>query len=558
MSASKENSIDLDVPSVSTTQSEPVDTNSEVSLEISIPQEPKEVSESHELKPAVEHLETETVEFKAEDAPETEIIVSSDAEPLVSPEVEALVSSEVEAIVPSDAETLVSSEVEALVSSDAVTLVLPEVEAIVSSDAVTLVLPEVEAIVSSDAESVASEPAVQPKPKRSHKAKPVATHPEAEPVETKAENAPETGAMVSPEAQPKPKRSHKAKPVVKPPEAEPVETKAENAPETGAMVSPEAQPKPKRSHQAKPVVTHPEAEPVEAKSENAPETGSIVSPDGEPAASVPAAPPKPKRSHKAKPVAKHPEAESMDANAENAPETGSIVSPDGEPAASVSATPPKPKRSHKAKPVVTPPEAEPVETKDAPVPEANAKPSHKAKPANVDPEAKPEAKDKKEKKVDLSLEPVSKKGIVSKSIVVKNESTRPIHGLAAPAKASIGADDSDQKTGVRRKGPIGSKSKKVVKTSKSEFGMRMCVRCPNPFEPVEENEVVCPKCKDAVNMRFSQLFGDEDPYSPQPTLRTNKIARVIFRNSKKTEAPEPFDRDIAEESLEPIDRYDDE
>ena len=164
----------------------------------------------------------------------------------------------------------------------------------------------------------------------------------------------------------------------------------------------------------------------------------------------------------------------------------------------------------------------------------------------------------KEKSVELSLDE-SKSVIatesVSKTIAVNNDSTRPIHGLANVAKEPVG---EDQKSGVRRKGPIGAKSKKVVKATKSEFGMRMCIRCPNPFEPVEENEVVCPKCKDAVNMRFSQLFGDEDPYSPQPTLRTNKIARVIFRNNKKNELPEHVDRDIAEESLEPIDRYDDE
>jgi hypothetical protein len=164
----------------------------------------------------------------------------------------------------------------------------------------------------------------------------------------------------------------------------------------------------------------------------------------------------------------------------------------------------------------------------------------------------------KEKTLELSLEETS--GTVlekqpAAKIVVKNESTRPVHGPSSGVSSSL--EQGDMKSGVRRKGPIGSKTKKLVKTKKSEFGMRMCIRCPNPFEPVEEEEVVCPKCKDAVQMRFSQLFGDEDPYSPQPTLRTNKIARVIFRNNKKNEIREE-DRDIAEESLDPIDRYDDE
>ena len=86
----------------------------------------------------------------------------------------------------------------------------------------------------------------------------------------------------------------------------------------------------------------------------------------------------------------------------------------------------------------------------------------------------------------------------------------------------------------------------------------MCIRCPQPFEPVEADEVVCPKCKGHVETRFSQLFGDEDPYSPQPTLRTNKIARVIIRKNQKQQEEEQALRDIAEENLEPIDRYDDD
>ena len=525
MNASKENNIDLDVPSVSTAES--VGTHSdEVTVGSSIPEM---ASNSHETKPDVEQPEAESVELKTENAP--------------------------------------------------------------------------------------AELAALPKAKRSHKAKPAAKHPESEIVEAKTENAVEVGSAVSPDAElvvsesaapPKVKRSHKAKPAAKHPESEIVEAKTENPVEVGSAVSPDAelvvsesaaQPKAKRSHKAKPVAKQPESETVQAKVEIAPEVGAIVSaeavlvvsPEIEAVASAPKAQPKAKSSSKAKvspkakSAGKHPEAGPLEAKAENTSDVGSIVSSEEGSAVSsdtpLSAattkaqpkakSPSKAKVPSKAKPVVINLEAEPVDAKtenthdsDTIAPEAKpkAKISHKAKPSNLALEAKSEAKEKKEKIVELPLvaEPVSKKGIVSKPMVVKNESTRPIHGSAAPAKTSVVADDSDQKTGVRRKGPIGSKGKKVLKTSKSEFGMRMCVRCPNPFEPVEESEVVCPKCKDAVNMRFSQLFGDEDPYSPQPTLRTNKIARVIFRNSKKTEAPETFDRDIAEESLEPIDRYDDE
>jgi type IV secretory pathway component VirB8 len=87
--------------------------------------------------------------------------------------------------------------------------------------------------------------------------------------------------------------------------------------------------------------------------------------------------------------------------------------------------------------------------------------------------------------------------------------------------------------------------------------MRICFRCNTPFEPVAEEEVICPKCTDSVNTRFLQLFGDEDPYSPQPTLRTNKIARVIVRKNQSKLQKEKED-DIAAKSMEPVDRYDDD
>jgi hypothetical protein len=70
--------------------------------------------------------------------------------------------------------------------------------------------------------------------------------------------------------------------------------------------------------------------------------------------------------------------------------------------------------------------------------------------------------------------------------------------------------------------------------------------------------MVCPKCKVHVSNRFNQLFGDEDPYSPQPTLRSNKIARVIIRKNENREEPEEDELDIAAEDLPPVDRYDDD
>lgn len=157
---------------------------------------------------------------------------------------------------------------------------------------------------------------------------------------------------------------------------------------------------------------------------------------------------------------------------------------------------------------------------------------------------------------EVAEKPATKKKAPAKKATTAKKTT-------AKAKASEETKDAEstpkaapKKAGVKRKGPIGAKGKKVAKVKKSEFGMRMCIRCPMPFEPVEEDEVVCPKCKDHVETRFSQLFGDEDPYSPQPTLRTNKIARVIIRkNQKNVPEEEP---DIAEQSLEAIDRYDDD
>jgi hypothetical protein len=114
------------------------------------------------------------------------------------------------------------------------------------------------------------------------------------------------------------------------------------------------------------------------------------------------------------------------------------------------------------------------------------------------------------------------------------------------------------KGGVRRKGPIGSKAKKTTKATKVDIGMRICFRCNSPFEPVAEDEVICPKCLDSVNTRFESLFGDEDPYSPQPTLRTNKIARVIIRKNQANLQKKEDEKDDAEKNLEPIDRYDDD
>ena len=83
----------------------------------------------------------------------------------------------------------------------------------------------------------------------------------------------------------------------------------------------------------------------------------------------------------------------------------------------------------------------------------------------------------------------------------------------------------------------------------------MCIRCPKTFEPLDKADVVCPDCKDAVANRFFILFGDEDPYSPQPTMRTNKIARVIIR--KKDEVQENDEDDFGDD-LKPVDRYDDD
>jgi len=111
---------------------------------------------------------------------------------------------------------------------------------------------------------------------------------------------------------------------------------------------------------------------------------------------------------------------------------------------------------------------------------------------------------------------------------------------------------SGLKVGVRRKGPVGAKSNELKKAapSKSTAKLRMCVRCPKTFEPLEKGDVVCPDCKDHVANRFFILFGDEDPYSPQPTMRTNKIARVIIRK-KEEEIKAPMMENV-------VDRYDDE
>jgi hypothetical protein len=156
----------------------------------------------------------------------------------------------------------------------------------------------------------------------------------------------------------------------------------------------------------------------------------------------------------------------------------------------------------------------------------------------------------KKKTVGKKTSGITAKKIAETISATKTKSTNP------PTEANSDTKDAAPKAGLRRKGPIGGKNRKPVKVHKSEFGMRMCIRCPLPFEPVEADEVVCPKCKGHVETRFAQLFGDEDPYSPQPTLRTNKIARVIIRkNSNHKDEPE---RDIAEESLEAIDRYDDD
>ena len=86
----------------------------------------------------------------------------------------------------------------------------------------------------------------------------------------------------------------------------------------------------------------------------------------------------------------------------------------------------------------------------------------------------------------------------------------------------------------------------------------MCFRCAEPFEPAFKTEVVCPKCKDQVDNRFKQLFGDEDPYSPQPSIRSNKIARVIIRKNNRQEEEEEDELDLAAEDLPPVDRYDDD
>lgn len=70
--------------------------------------------------------------------------------------------------------------------------------------------------------------------------------------------------------------------------------------------------------------------------------------------------------------------------------------------------------------------------------------------------------------------------------------------------------------------------------------MISCYRCYKPFEPLN-SEKLCADCEKLAQQVFHRYFGDEDPYSPQPSMRISKIARVIPRKIHTTpqQAPEP-------------------
>ncbi|MBF0244767.1 MAG: hypothetical protein HQL31_05795 [Planctomycetes bacterium] len=73
--------------------------------------------------------------------------------------------------------------------------------------------------------------------------------------------------------------------------------------------------------------------------------------------------------------------------------------------------------------------------------------------------------------------------------------------------------------------------KTVQKIPEGRENYIMCLRCQDPFEPLD-GEYLCPNCMGPSEMRYNQLFGNEDPYSPKPTNRSNKIAKIIPRKAE--------------------------
>jgi hypothetical protein len=145
-----------------------------------------------------------------------------------------------------------------------------------------------------------------------------------------------------------------------------------------------------------------------------------------------------------------------------------------------------------------------------------------------------------------------RKGVVGK----KDDASPPKPGIKSGLRVRSRKAEAEAEKTAKTTGASPAKKKGGKKAVNSK--MRMCIRCPQPFEPIEESEMVCPKCKVHVSNRFNQLFGDEDPYSPQPTLRSNKIARVIIRKNENREDPEEDELDNAAADLPPVDRYDDD
>ncbi len=114
------------------------------------------------------------------------------------------------------------------------------------------------------------------------------------------------------------------------------------------------------------------------------------------------------------------------------------------------------------------------------------------------------------------------------------QGAKPAATLGADKKKVLGGGQNGQIVGTKSGASHGKKGGEAPDRNPS---LILCLRCFQPFEPLEK-ERLCPNCNELAKQRFWQLFGDEDPYSPQPTIRTSKIARVIPRKLPASEAAE--------------------
>ena len=157
-----------------------------------------------------------------------------------------------------------------------------------------------------------------------------------------------------------------------------------------------------------------------------------------------------------------------------------------------------------------------------------AKKEEKVTKAKSDSKAKKKSKESDKEKFEIENnepiveKPKSRKGRKPKKQIEEKPLTG---GIVVKKTRAIAVLDTDPKKVKQDKDKVKEAVKKATEINPT---MRMCYRCSLPFEPAKD-ENICQSCDNYSSTRFDQLFGDEDPYSPQITIRTNKIARIIPR-----------------------------